>query len=128
MEERRQARMSHYARNHLQDDWSAHAHAEMQQRVQAAEREASWYFDQATKREKAAFDAAMQAQFGMNNPRANRARKRARIRWHDATGPARALLDATIECLLATGEVSGELDEQWTALFDRDATAKEVAE
>jgi hypothetical protein len=120
--------MSYYARNHLQDDWASGASEDMQRRVQAAEKEASWYFDQATKHEKAEFDAAMEVLFGVTGPRANRGRERARTRWRDATGQARALLEATIECLLATGEVSGELDEQWTALIDHDAAAKEAAE
>jgi hypothetical protein len=120
--------MSHYARNHLQDDWASQAHAETAQRVQAAETEAAWYFDRATKREKAEFDAAMRSMLGVTGPRADRARDRARARWQDVTAKAHTLLEATIECLLATGEVSAELDERWTALIDRDATGQEAAE
>ena len=120
--------MSYYARNHLQDDWASHDAADMQRRVQAAEKEAGWYFDQATKHEKAEFDAAMHSLLGVTGPRANRERERARTRWRDATAEARTLLEATIECLLASGEVSAELDEQWTALCDRDAAAKQAAE
>jgi hypothetical protein len=119
--------MSHYARNHLQDDWASHAHADMEQRLEAAERQASWYFDRATKREKAVFDTTMQALFGTTGPRANRARERARTRWCDATAEARMLHESTVECLLASGEVSAELDEQWTALFDRDESAEATA-
>ena len=120
--------MSYYARNHLQDDWASHDASDMQRRVQAAEKEAGWYFDQATKHEKAEFDAAMQSLLGVTGPRGNRERERARARWREATAEARTLLDVTIECLLASGEVSAELDEQWTALFDRDAAAKQAAE
>jgi hypothetical protein len=120
--------MSYYARNHLQDDWASHDAADMQRRVQQAEKEAGWYFDQATKREKMEFDAAMRSLLGVTGPKGNRAREQARTRWREATTCARVLLEATIECLLQNGEVSAELDEQWTALCDRDAGLKEAAE
>lgn len=115
--------MSHYARNHLQDDWASYGVAEMQQRVQEAEKEAGWYFAQATTREKAEFDAAMHSLLGVTGPRADRAREHARRRWREATADANALLELTIACLLAYGEVSAELDTQWTALFDQNAAA-----
>jgi hypothetical protein len=120
--------MSYYARNHLQDDWASQTRAEIEQRVQAAETQAAWYFDKATKREKAEFDATMRAMLGVTGPRADRIRDRARTRWQNATAEARSLLDETIECLLDTGEVSAELDERWTGLIDRDAAAKDAAE
>src|SRR5262245_44747733 len=120
--------MSHYARNHLQDDWASHAREEIEARIQGAEKEAAWYFNRATMREKAEFDATMRAMLGVTGPRADRARDRARSRWQNATAGARALEEATIECLLATGEVSAELDVRWTALIDRDAAAKDAAE
>lgn len=120
--------MSYYARNLLQDDWATRSLGDMQARLQAAERAASWYFDQATRNQKAEFDAAMRALLGTTGPRANRARDRARARWHAATAEARALLDVTIECLLEGGEVSTELDERWTELIDRDAAATMAAE
>jgi len=120
--------MSYYARNHLQDDWTSDAHADMQRRVRHAEQEASWYFDRATRREKAEFDAAMHSLLGVTGPRADRTRERVRARWREATAEARVLQDATIECLLQSGEVSAELDEQWTALFDRGVVANEAAE
>src|SRR5690349_16658964 len=120
--------MSYYARNHLQDDWESQARAEIEQRVQAAETEAAWYFNRATKHKKAEFDATMRAMLGVTGPRADRARDRARTRWQDATAEARSLLDPTIDCLLGTGEVSAELDERWTALIDRDTAARQAAE
>jgi hypothetical protein len=120
--------MPHYGRNHLQDDWASHARDEPGLRVRAAEREAGWYFDKAVRREKAEFDAAMQGLFGTAGPRANRARERARTRWREATAEAHTLLEATIACLLDTGEVSEVLDAQWTALIDRDAPLLAAAE
>jgi len=120
--------MSYYARNHLQDNWASHTREEIEARVQAAEKEAAWYFNRATMREKAEFDATMRAMLGVTGPRADRARNRARLRWQDATAEARSLEEATIECLIATGEVAAELDERWTVLIDRDAAAKDAAE
>lgn len=119
--------MSHYARNHLQDDWASHGRDDLQRRVRAAETEATWYFDQATAAEKAEFDAQMRALLGVTGPGGKRARERARLRFRKATAKARDLLEATIEDLLATGEVSTKLDAQWTALIDRDA-AQDAAE
>jgi hypothetical protein len=109
--------MSYYARNHLQADWAAQARHETGLRVQAAEQEAGWYFDKATACEKAEFDAAMRALLGVAGPRADRSRERLRRRWRERTAEADALREATIECLLATGEVSAELDARWTTLI-----------
>jgi hypothetical protein len=120
--------MTYYARNHLQDDWATRAIADAQARVRQAETEAGWYFDRATRRRKAEFDAAMRALLGLSGPRANRARDAARARWQEATGEARALLEATVECLLGRGEISAELDEKWTELIDREAAARLAAE
>lgn len=120
--------MSYYARNHLQDDWASHAIADTQARVRGAEREAGWYFDQATKHQKAEFDATMHALLGMTGPRWDRARDSARAQWQAATKDARTLLEATVECLLDCGEVSGELDDAWTTLIDRDMAVGTAAE
>jgi hypothetical protein len=120
--------MSHYAHNHLQDNWAAHGAAEMQVRVQEAETTAGWYFDQSTRPDKAEFDAAMRALLGVTGPRANRDRDAAKARWQGATREARSLFDATVDCLLRSGELSSELDEAWTALIDRRATAMAAAE
>jgi hypothetical protein len=120
--------MSHYARNHLQDDWATHSAAEMQLRVQEAETTAGWYFDQATRPNKAEFDAALHTLLGVTGPRANRARAAAKARWQEATREARGLFDATVDCLLRDGEVSAELDEAWTTLIDRRAADMVAAE
>lgn len=119
--------MSHYARNHLQDDWASQSLADMQARVREAEREAGWYFDSATTRQKAGFDATIRSLLGTTGPRADRARAAARAHWQAATLEARTLFEATVDCLLASGEVSPELDEAWTALIDRDAAVTRLA-
>ena len=120
--------MSHYARNYLQDDWSTDAAAHMQARVQNAEREASWYFDLATAPQRAEFEATMRALLGTTGPRANRARDTARSHFRQSTTEARALLEASIDCLLRHGELSAELDEQWTALIERRSQLPVAAE
>lgn len=111
--------MSHYARNHLQDDWTSHAAGEAARRMQAAERTAGWYFDQATRPQRSAYEADLRALSGMNGPERDRDREALRQRFTGTTAEARALFEATVNTLLETGEVSGELDEAWTALCER---------
>lgn len=113
--------MSHYARNHLQDDWQAHDQAAYAERLQAAEQEAGGLFAQATKHQKSEFDATMRNLLGMTGPRWDRARAAAKTKWANDTAEAAALLDSTVECLLETGEVSEHLDGLWTELCEREA-------
>lgn len=120
--------MSHYARNHLQEDWEADAASAMQARVREAEREAGWYFDRATKPQRIEFDAAMRALLGVTGPRADRARDAGRARWQQSTAEARALLAASIDCLIENGEISAALDEQWTTLIASAAKQPVAAE
>jgi hypothetical protein len=120
--------MSFYTRNHLQDDWAADGAADMQARVLDAEREAGWYFDRATEPQRAEFDAAMRALLGTTGPRANRARDAARSRFRQATAAACALLETSIDCLLESGELSADLDEQWTILIERRTQISTAAE
>lgn len=116
--------MSHYARNHLQDNWAADAQADYQRRLQNAEQEAGWFMAQATKTAKAEFDATMKGLLGMTGPKWDRARDAAKAKWQADTAEASALCDRTVECLLATGEVSAELDAEWTTLCELDAVRK----
>src|SRR5437868_3597852 len=111
--------MSHYTRNHLQGSWTADACSDMRARVQNAEDEAGWYFDRATEPQRAEFEAAMRGLLGTTGPRANRARDAARSHFRQSTAQARTLLEASIDCLLANGELSAELDEQWTVLIEQ---------
>lgn len=120
--------MSHYARNHLHDEWATDAAADMQARVQNAEHEAGWYFDLATAPQRAEFEAAMRALLGTTGPRANRARDAARSHFRKSTTEARALLETSIDCLLENGELSADLDDQWTALIERGAQLPVAAE
>jgi hypothetical protein len=121
-------RMSYYARNHLQDDWASHATRESEQRLEAAERAAGWYFEQATRRQRNAHEAHLRVLLGSSGPKWDRARETLRAKFAAATAEARALFDRTVICLLDTGEVSDELDEAWTALCRREEAAAQAAE
>jgi len=108
---------------HIMDD-----EREFQAKAARCEQDAGWYFDQATKREKAEFDATMHGLLGMTGPRWDRARDAAKAKWREDTAEARALFDRTVDCLMETGEVSDELDALWTELIDREAVAGAMAE
>jgi hypothetical protein len=126
---RNKTRVSYYARNHLQDDWAAAAAGETAQALRDANRTAGWYFDRATRRQRAAHEAGMRALAGASAPERDRDREALRRRWREATAEAQMLFEASVACLLAGGEVSGELDEAWTALFAReDAGSCQAAE
>jgi hypothetical protein len=122
-------RMSYYAHNHLHDDWASHATDDMTRRQREAERTAGWYFDRATRRQKAEHEAGRRGLLGMTGPKWDRARDALQRRWQETTADARALFEATVQCLLDSGEVSSELDDAWTTLCEReDATAQIAAE
>lgn len=112
--------MSHYSRNHLQENWDAMDVAYRTERVDSAEAQAGRYFDDATKTQKAAYTASIGSLLGMVGPKWNRAREAARSLWTASTEEARRLFDQTVEQLLETGEITDELSEAWTALERRD--------
>lgn len=89
---------------------------EHEDRLEQAEIAASWYFERATKGPKAEFDAALQVALGMRGRQWEDARKAARAKFRDDTAEARRLFDETVEQFLAHGEISDELDQQWTSL------------
>lgn len=90
---------------------------ELQEKIEAADQTAGWYFERATRVQKAELDAKMQALRGVVGPRWRRERDAAKAKFAAETKEAAALLDRTVECLLDTGEVSETLDNAWTALF-----------
>ena len=111
--------MSHYARNHLQDDWATDATNAATERLRAADRSARWYFDQATFRQQRVYAENLNALLEMSGPKWDRVRDDERRRFAESTAEAGALLEQTVNCLLDTGEVSDELDAAWTALCER---------
>jgi len=99
-------------------------------RTDAAKKLAGWYFDDATRHQRTAFAnvTAMAALMHGHGSQAHTATiDLARREWDATTAEARALYEATIECLLVDGNISSELDEAWTALDRASAAKSEVA-
>lgn len=108
------------------DDWqkshwrkfeSEEEHAE---RGERAEHEAGRYFQQATVRQKAAYDATMASLRGMDAPRYDRARAAASAEWARSTVEAADLYQITKESIMVHGEVPEEISELWDDLDVRD--------
>lgn len=102
-----------YALNHWRQYESADEHAE---RVQSAEQRAGWYFDQATKPQKAAYTLAMDDLRGLSGPRYDRAREAARAAWHASTKDAADLFVRTADEIMKDGEMSEALSAEWDRL------------
>ena len=115
--------MSHYARNPLQDDWALIEACDAAQRLREAERTAAWYFERATRRQRAACRNGLLALLGMSGPKWDRARETLRRSFLDMTAEAHVLFEKTVQSLLETGDVADDLDEAWTALFKREDAA-----
>lgn len=90
--------------------------SEYDERVERCEASAGWYFADATKAQKSAFDQAMSDLRGLDAPRYDRARKAADQDWHVSTTAARELYEATRIELLTTGEVSEAMSYRWDEL------------
>lgn len=100
---------------------------EIDEKIAHCDEQAGWYFAQATKGPKAEFDATMKASLGLRGPRYDRARDAAKAKFQEQTKEARELCDRTFDCLMETGEVSSELDAEWTALCELDAVRKAMS-
>jgi hypothetical protein len=109
-----------YALNHWRRFESSQDHAE---RVERAEQSAGWYFEQATKRQKAAHDLAMADLRGLDAPRYDRARAAAKAVWHRSTEEARDLYHLTCDEIMRDGEMSETTGAEWDALCAREAAA-----
>lgn len=122
----------------MHDDWSrdwrgyssrAERDADLEQAMcrAEAEREASWYFDRATARQKREFREAVEASVELHGhgSQAHEATiNLANSQWRHDTAEARALFERTVAHLVEHGEVSDELDREWTALIDPDRAAR----
>ena len=100
---------------------------EYEAKIERCEIEASWFFNKATAAQKAEFDAEMRSLLGVTGPRWDRARDAAKAKWNADTAEARALYERTVESYMQTGECSGELDDLWSELFDREAVSQMMA-
>jgi hypothetical protein len=102
-------------------DWRrGETNAEHQERVEAAEKEARWYFEQATKPQHAAALEA-KADAYRDTPRYAREIKKINAAWSAATADAWALREFTAEEILRDGEVSEATSERWDALIAKQA-------
>lgn len=102
-----------YALNH----WGKHeTDAEHAERVESVERQASWFFEQATKPQRAAYNEAMAGLRGLHAPKYDRLREAAKARWERSTAEASELFYRTADALMRDGEVSESLSAEWDAL------------
>lgn len=102
-----------YAANHWRQFESADEHAE---RVERAEQAAGWYFNEATKPQKAAYTRAMEDLRGLSGPRYDRAREAAEAAWYASTKDAADLLNRTCDEIMRDGEMSESLGAEWDRL------------
>lgn len=113
--------MSTSAPEWMQRSWDRNFRNEETDRAEACEAEALRFFNDAVKDFGAAYRASIVGLWGDRTPRANRARDAIKARWDADTAPARALMDRTLECLMEHGELSEELDAEWSAITPRPA-------
>jgi hypothetical protein len=111
---------SAWQKDHWRQYESAQDHAE---RVARAEQTAGWYFQQATVRQKAAYDAAMSGLRGLDAPRYDRARAAATAEWARSTAEASDLYQITAQEIIVHGEVPEEISSLWDELEVRQAVA-----
>lgn len=107
---------------HVMDDMR-----EYNAKVARCDELAGSYFADATKAQKAEFDAEMKSSLGLRGPKWDRARDAAKAKFQASTVEASELFDRTFACLMATGEVSRELDDLWTALCARETVRTLIA-
>lgn len=115
------AAMSTSAPEFIQRCWDRNFRDDEAEKAERCEAEALRFFNDAVKDFRAAYRASIVELWGDRTPRANRARDAIKARWDADTAPARALMDRTFECLMATGELSEELDAEWSAITPRPA-------
>jgi hypothetical protein len=92
-------------------------------RTEAAKKLAGSLFDLSTRPQKAAFNAAMESVRGIHGPRWDGARTAAHTKWDRDTAAARALYNATLDEIVATGQISDEMAARWDALCLRETEA-----
>lgn len=112
-----------YALNHWHQFESQEEHAE---RVERAEHSAGWYFDQATVRQKAAYNLAMADLRGLAGPRYERARIEAKAVWTRSTVEAADLFTVTCDAIMMHGEVPEDLSAEWDALCALEIVAAQM--
>lgn len=108
--------MSYYAMNHLQAPVTYH---EDEERLERCEREANSFFKYATRAQDAICQQTLRDLQGLLGPKYDRAREAAKRLFKETTVEAASLYDRTLAELIATGEVSEALGDEWEALKAR---------
>jgi hypothetical protein len=90
--------------------------SEFEERVDLANRQSGWWFDEATKPQKAAYLAAIHDLTGNYSPRSNRAREAAKAAFYLSTAAAAELTLRAFEDHLRDGEIAPETAEAFEAL------------
>jgi hypothetical protein len=116
--------MSFYSKNELEADWYAFELADEVARTAAAEKEAGWAFERATRTQKAEYDAAMSNLIGIAGPLWDRKREDIRAKWHNDTAAARVLFDKSVAEIIDTGEISEETNAAWDAITPKELAPK----
>ncbi|MGX1353395.1 hypothetical protein AB7M49_007016 [Bradyrhizobium elkanii] len=105
-----------YARSHWRQFESPEEHAE---RVEAAERDAGWYFAQATKAQRQTYTDTMAFLRGFSGPIWERRRAAAQATWEQTTAGAAALFNITADEIMRDGEMSEATRLAWDVLIDQ---------
>lgn len=110
--------MTHRPEDYALNHWLPHeSDAEHALRVESAEEHANDLFRQATVDQSATYHSVLADIRHLSGPRYDRAREAAKRVWRESTQEARNLFNSTADALMATGEVSEELDREWTRLI-----------
>jgi len=102
-----------WQKSHWRKFESAEDHAE---RVERAEHQAGRYFQDATVRQKAVYDAAMASLRGLDAPGYQRARAAASAEWARSTAEAADLYEISASEIMREGELSQETGYLWDEL------------
>jgi len=114
-----------WQKSHWRKFESAEEHAE---RAERAEHEAGRYFQDATVRQKAAYDAAMASLRGSLGFRAVSARAAVNAEWYRSTVEASDLYEITAANIFVHGECPEEISALWDDLDVRQAVAAAMEE
>ena len=106
-------RMARIAKDHWR---KFETNEEHQDRVECAELDAAWYFEDATKGQSTAYARALRTVSGIHTPRAERFREAALSAWYIATADAGKLFEETFEEILRDGQLSEATAARWDAL------------
>jgi len=100
---------------------------EHEERADAAEASAYWYFNQFTAAQSAAYRAVLADRMGLTAPRDRRALDAAKVAYEASTATARDLMAETFNEIMRDGEISESMSARWDSLCANPAQAAEAA-